>query len=1024
MKQASSISRHASVAPLFAALMLALLGSDSASAAEPTSSDWEWTEGPRPHWVLPRYPDIKDGSGSLTVKQPERKTGQRKRRPHNASFAVPVEATDVSVQFTLRLGDAETVGVRWEQGLDRHLVRLIITAESIRLETVEPERPRSDRRRIQVLDTTPIQLDSNTDYEVSLSVTESQATARVGETRLTGKHPTFARPKTAVVWAVQSGPATLSNFQLRLDGQLGSQQSVSGPLLKKSLSKTNPAKRENSKKDDTAAISRKLYVDTVRPILKRACLGCHSHASGEANGGLMLDSYAAIRTGGESGSAAVPHDVDESWLLAAVRYNGEFYDMPPDGRLPQSDIDAIKRWIETGAVGDVDWTAKPTTTGEASQPIEPPLWSLQSIDDPPVPNVQNEKWPKSDLDRFVLHRLEAADLQPAADAEPAVLLRRIAFVLTGLPPNPDEIAAFNTAHQRDPDAAVADAIDQRLGTQAFGERWGRHWLDLARYADVAGGTRPAPMAESWRYRNYVIDSWASGKPFDDFVREQLAGDLLPTSNARDRAENLVATGFLALGHYDANEKDIARVRMDRIDEQLDTIGKSMLGLTLGCARCHDHKFDPIPTRDYYALAGILGSTKTHTTQPRQGAKSIFETLPTDLPPNAPTWLTARETVHRSAKQIKKSTSKETGPPRTLAVRDEPQSTDEPVHLRGDVDRTGDVVPRGFLSAVGSPSASIPTTQSGRRELADWILADDNPLAARVLVNRIWRHVFGQGLVRTADNFGRMGEPPSHPALLDHLANRLRTPTNRGGLGWSTSALIRELLMSRTFRQASVSTQQTDSTATAAHHPREVDPENRLLWRANRRRLDAEALHDTLFAVAGTLDRSPAEFTVPQGFVVSNTANTSNVPIPKPTLRKRAVYWPIFRKDVPVDLDLLATFDFAGPMATQGVRDASTVPAQALLLMNSPMVLDTARALNKRLTRLAADGADEPEMIRQLYLRTICREPNDRERADCSAFLDSFSTALAEANAAKQPRNVAWNRLCHTLLLSNAFLVID
>lgn len=748
-----------------------------------------------------------------------------------------------------------------------------------------------------------------------------------------------------------------------------------------------------------------LFEDYVLPILKKNCYRCHSHEHEKAKGGLVVDSRHGLLTGGDLGPAISPGKPDESLLIEAVSYRDSDLQMPPKGKLSEDEIGRLREWIERGAPDPRKSISTAEPVVEATRKTPASLWSLEKISDPALPAVPEEAWPRQPLDHFVAARLEARGLQPTKDADPYRLLRRLHFVLTGLPPSTDEVSEFVRRHESgDGEAAVSETVDRLLGTTAFGERWGRHWLDLVRYADVHGGTRPEPITEAWRYRQYVIDSMSSDKPFDEFIREQLAGDLLAHASPEERAAHLVATAFLALGHYDTNEKDHQQVSLDRVDEQLDLVGRAFLGISLGCARCHDHKFDPVPTRDYYALAGIFRSTETLTYPRRRAARMVLEELPA-VDSGAPLWMAARRTQFRDKNRGNPIQSKN-GPPMTLVAREAPRIVDEPVHLRGEPDKIGEIVPRGFLSAIAMEKPpSIPSAQSGRLELAEWLLHPENPLTARVLVNRFWHHLFGHGLVRSVDNFGATGERPSHPDLLDHLASRFRTVH-----AWSLRSFIREVVLSRTWRMGG-------EFDVAAH---EIDPDNRLLWRMNRRRFDGETVHDWFYELAGRLDRRPAQFTVPS-FRVSNQSNTARIEIPPTTLARRAVYWPVFRKDVPVAIDLLDLFDFPDAMTPTGARDSTTLPSQALYLLGSGSVLDVSRAIAGRLQE---SEKDEARRIRLAFLTILQRSASTEDVTQSQAFLDAFAEGLRESRAAKNPRVVAWNRFCHTLLISNESLTVE
>jgi hypothetical protein len=415
------------------------------------------------------------------------------------------------------------------------------------------------------------------------------------------------------------------------------------------------------------------------------------------------------------------------------------------------------------------------------------------------------------------------------------------------------------------------------------------------------------------------------------------------------------------------------------------LGKNFLGISLGCARCHDHRLDPVPTRDYYALAGIFRSTANVT-----GGFGTSGTMNVSLgtvPASGPFWMRGEKV-------------------KVLAVADEKEPRDETLRLRGEAEQKGEVIARGFPTLVKRKDLPrIPPGQSGRLQLADWLLHDENPLTARVIVNRIWHHLFGQGLVRSTDNFGTTGDPPSHPELLDYLALRFREHHR-----WSFKSLIKELLLTRAWQLSAV----------ADAKLMESDPDNRLLGRANRRRQDAEVLHDALFLVAGQLDSEPATFTAPK-FEGGNQASTANLAIPAETLRKRAVYWPVFRKDIPAALDFLGIFDMPVATSPRGTRAVSVVPSQGLFLLNSPMVLDNAEALTALLHRDGGPTTDHAR-IESLYLRLYARKPNREETDRALRFVRTFAQELQGSGG--EPHRTAWVRLCHALLIANEFLVVE
>lgn len=702
--------------------------------------------------------------------------------------------------------------------------------------------------------------------------------------------------------------------------------------------------------------------------------------------------------------------------------------------------------------------AAPATAHRAAQDA---LWAFQPVRDTLPPTVRNASWPVDEVDRYILAALEAQGLAPAADADRFTWLRRVSLDLTGLPPTPGQIADFIA----DPSpGAYARVVDRLLASHAFGERWARHWLDLVGYADQLGLDNNIFAEFAWRYRDYVIDAFNADKPFDRFVREQLAGDLLPYQSDERRRSNLIATGFLVLGDINIAELDKTKLRVDVIDQQVDKVGRTFLGMTIGCARCHDHKIDPILQTDYYGIGGIFYSTESTC---MMGFKT-WSTLPTARLPESPDGPAQRQAQARENAQkiewlkrkrnmlgqckvalVAIETSKEAGidedwrdvvtrdrralnermagidkevlhdeffipkPPCGFAVHDLPEPADMRITIRGNAHALGNVVPRGFVRVIApAQAAAIPPGQSGRRQLADWIVDPANPLTARVTVNRIWQKLFGAGLVRSVDNFGRSGETPSHPQLLDSLARRFMKQ------GWSQKELIRALVLSRAYRMSSA------NDATAAR----VDPDNRLLWRMNRCRMDAEALRDSLLAVSGKLIESSGGPAIPLEYT-ENSFNLGPGAINPPGFNlnvyrpdqpfQRTIYLPIIRSaGQPGPAEVRNAFDFIQPAICAGQRSATSVPTQAMFLMNSTLLKESADDLAKLITQ---EPGDEDRHLQALWLRVLNRPIAAAERDDARQFLDQVRGNFPGANAAETDRR-AWTELCHALLASNEFLI--
>ena len=753
----------------------------------------------------------------------------------------------------------------------------------------------------------------------------------------------------------------------------------------------------------------------IRPALDRYCFECHA-AGEKIKGGLRLDYRDGALHGGDSGPAVVPGDLDASLLYTAVSWADREYQMPPKRKLPAEVIADFRAWIEMGAP-DPRVPEEVVVTSGIDIEKGREFWSFQPPARSAPPTVRDRTWPRSDIDRFVLAKLEAAELAPAADASPATLLRRLCFDLVGLPPRPEEIREFADAWTRDPDAAYRAKVDDLLASQQFGERWGRHWLDVARYAESCGMEINQHFPHAWRYRDYVIDAFNADTPYDRFITEQIAGDLLPIRDEAEWRRNLVATGFLAVGPKSLNQRNPRQFAMDLADEQIDATSQAILGLTISCARCHDHKSDPIPTEDYYKLAGIFQSTKTHfgtvnAVASRRGTKLIELPVPDADPPGglSPAELArlrerAADTQRRlqdvqeqarrarvsgqpgpanlqrdlvrlrtalSQMQARLNSVNPDGSAKTFAmgVQDQDRPVDAQVLLRGELDKPAQRVERGFLQVLDHPDtpAACPDDSSGRLELARWMTSPRNPLTARVMVNRVWAKLLGAGIVRSPDNFGVSGAPPTHPELLDWLARRFVEHHH-----WSVKGLIREIVHTRAYRMG--------SAFDAAAHER--DPDNELLWRRSPRRLDAEALRDAMLLASGELD--PAR---PRGSLIAEIGDgtvgrrTGTASLNR-AVTYRSVYLPAARDALP---ESLALFDAADSNTVAGRREETNVPGQSLYLMNNPFVIARATAMADRLR----DDCDTvTDCVRRAFLACFGRPPGEAEMAASRDFFRQF-----------------------------------
>jgi hypothetical protein len=776
----------------------------------------------------------------------------------------------------------------------------------------------------------------------------------------------------------------------------------------------------------------------IRPVLAEHCYECHSTQAKKVKGQLLLDSQPGIAKGGASGPVIVPGKVEDSLLIQAIRWTDSDLAMPPKGKLSAQQIEKFEQWVKMGAPDPRTAPASGSAKKAPGLDLEAARnwWAFRPVTEVPAPKVKQSDWARKRIDFFVLHELEARQLSPSPPADPRTLIQRAFLDLTGLRPSYEQAEAF----ARDPsDKAYEKIIEQLLASPQYGQRWGRYWLDVARYGEdnptSEATNRPYPFA--WRYRDWVIDAFNVDMPYNRFVTLQLAGDLIPKTPRGD----LVATGFLGAGpiyHKDGRlSKDvIENLYMDDWDERVDVVSRGVLGLTVACARCHDHKFDPITTRDYYALAGVFAST---VAAPRPLAEvspeaesrfmvasqrlfylSYLANLMRDEPGTKPK--EARQKVERFTKELdaiegqiadlrdkypvlhayltrldkrprpydtKQAPPKEKQP-KSGAASSEPffhsvfdaglwvDGTDPDLtmidlqpgkarNLRvlpgGNVAKPGDLVPRGFLSVLAKGEKTFHHG-SGRLELAEKIFTDAAPLAARVIVNRVWGWHFGKPLVDTPSDFGSQGAKPSHPGLLDDLAARFIAH------GWSLKWLHREIMLSAVYRQAS--------------RPRpdaaKIDAGNRLLWRMNPRRLDIEAYRDCILQAAGSLDIS---------------LGGPSMDLDQAGNKRRTVYGRVSRGRTN---SLLQLYGFPEATMHSPGRETVTTPLQQLFVLNSPFMRDQAAAL-------AASVAQEPDdnaRVRAMYHKVLSRDPSERELALAGKYLATgtltdYAQALLSTN---------------------------
>ncbi len=803
------------------------------------------------------------------------------------------------------------------------------------------------------------------------------------------------------------------------------------------------------------------FEKNIRPVLIEHCYKCHSAESDKIRGGLLLDTKQNALLGGESGHPGLtPGDPAASAIYTAMTWTDPDMEMPPKEKLPDSIIANFKKWIEMGAPDPRESTIANPEGGRRQIDMDEGRkhWAFQKPVKHEPPSVKTEGWAKTDIDRFLLAGLEANGLHPVHDADRPTLIRRIAFDLTGLPPTPDQVQAF--VEDKTP-GALETVIDQFLDSARFGERWARHWLDVARYAESNGKETNLPYPHAWRYRDYVIAAFNQDKPYDQFIKEQIAGDLLRSGNERDQAEKIIATGFLALGPKGLNDRDRRQFQMDLVDEQIDVLSQSMLGLTLACARCHDHKFDPVTQRDYYALAGIFLSSETlygtHNQLQNNHPSTLIELDRAAAQPAAIAGITqpelrrlqdevdrlrgASDDLTREALAARQSRGAgnnpvadflrvrqtrdqaaavqsdldlfhDDGSPRTLAmgVLDRRQPIDSPLLVRGDVSQPSGIVPRGLVEVLCAPDEPRNIAAgSGRLDLAYWIASKDNPLTARVMANRVWLHLMGQGIVSTPDNFGFMGMAPTHPELLDHLA--LSFMEN----GWSVKKLIKQIMLSRAY--------QMSSTHDAANYA--IDPDNKHRWRMDQRRLDAEAIRDAMLAVAGELDAYPmdgspvARVREDRRGMLQLLSQMNTQPYPY-----RSIYLPIIRDQIP---DFLSIFDFPDASLVNGQRDTTNVPSQNLFLMNNPQALALADAFAKRLGEYEGTPL---ERLTHAYHLAFSRPATQEELAAIRTFWMEFPNkvqTISNKNTAagkQKTQMLALTTFCQALFASAEFRYLN
>ena len=669
----------------------------------------------------------------------------------------------------------------------------------------------------------------------------------------------------------------------------------------------------------------------IRPILAANCYKCHGEKKQESD--LRLDSRDAAMKGGSDGPVIVPGQPEKSLLIQAVRRQGDTK-MPPKKPLPPDAVETLATWVKLGA----PWPDAPPNAASAKMADAKKHWAFRPVHEPPPPVVKNGAWVQSPIDVFVLAKLESQKIFPAPPADRRTLIRRATFDLIGLPPTPAEVDAF--VKDSAPNA-FAKVVDRLLASPHYGERWGRYWLDLARYADnkgYVGVDKDREFHFGYLYRDWIIRALNDDLPYDRFLVKQIAADRLPHKDNHD----LPALGLLTVGRRFIGDRQLI------IDDQIDVVCRGMLGLTVTCARCHNHKFDPIPTADYYSLYGVFDASeeKEEPLAPGSAEKALVE-------------------------------------------EDRPHPSNPHIFIRGNGGNLGAEVPRQFLEVLSGTDRKPFHDGSGRLELAEKIASPNNPLTARVMVNRVWLHHFGAGLVRTPSDFGARSDPPTHPELLDYLAAQFVKN------GWSIKRLHRLIMLSSVYQQSSNGSARGES----------LDPENRLLSHFNRQRLDFEAMRNALLAAGGEIDEK--------------IGGPSVDLLKEPFVRRRSVYSYVDRQNLQ---GLLRIFDFASPNAHSPMRHVTTIPQQALFLMNSPFVVQQAERLAARPEVAAA--RDTAARIRRLYELAYSREPTPEEVSLGEQYLSAPPASGAGGKPNPLDKLTPWQRYAQALLMTNEFVYID
>jgi cytochrome c553 len=746
---------------------------------------------------------------------------------------------------------------------------------------------------------------------------------------------------------------------------------------------------ETKKPAQLAPESAQFFENRIRPLLAETCFRCHGEKNRKGN--LRLDSRAAILTGGDRGPALVPGHPEKSLLVQAIQHDNDELKMPPTQKLAREKIADLTRWIQMGAPwpGAEQHAIAPPKSGEYQISAKDRAhWAFQPVKRPPVPTVKNGAWIANPIDAFILAGLEAKGLQPNPPASRQELLRRVYYDLTGLPPSPHEVAAFLADSSP---RAYEDLVDRLLGSPHYGEKWARHWLDLVRFAETNSYERDNPKPHAWRYRDYVIRAFNQDKPYDQFIREQLAGDELPNPDA----DAIIATGYYRLGIWDDEPSDPAQARYDGLDDIVATTGQVFLGLTVDCARCHDHKIDPIPQKDYYRLLAFFhninhfrngGPTDERPILPTPEARKLYEgrlrereeklnrledEIKAVVGDDNPDKLSGgRAAAYKKLrKQFAALKRQPVAEEMALCVSEAGRKApDTFVLLRGNPHVKGAKVEPAFPMIFDEPAPALPepavdAKSSGRRRvLADWIASKDNRLTVRVMANRVWQNHFGRGIVRTPNDFGLHGSRPTHPELLDWLASEF------AGQGWRLKSMHRLILTSNTYRMSSRGNDKALSP----------DPANDLFWRFDMRRLSAEEIRDSLLAVSGCLNPKmygPGVFPeIPKEVLAGQSMPGRGWgKSPPEEQNRRSIYVHVKRSLL---LPILESFDLAEADRSTPVRFVTTQPMQALAMVNGDFLNKQAAIFAERLKRDA--GEDVAKQVRLGLFLATARQPGEQE----------------------------------------------